>query len=68
MATFLARVQGSRGAVHRLGHSTISADINGWNLGVQVIGTRDAEGNISFEVWKTGGSNGGKLERIAEVK
>lgn len=68
MATFLAKVQGSRGAAHRLGHSIISAEVNGWNLGVQVIGRRDEDGRVSFEVWKTGGTRGGgKLEKIADV-
>jgi hypothetical protein len=67
MATFIAKVQGSRGSVHRLGHGIISADVNGWNLGVQVIGRRRDDGSIEFEVWKTGGSGGGKIEKIAEV-
>lgn len=68
MATFIAKVQGSRGQAHRLGHSIISADVNSWNLGIQVIGTRADDGSVSFEVFKTGGTNGGKIELIAEVK
>lgn len=68
MATFIAKVQGSRGSAHRLGHSTISADVNGWNVGVQVIGKRDKDGMVFFEVYQTGGTNGGKLQLIAEAR
>lgn len=68
MATFIAKVQGSRGSAHRLGHSIISADVNSWDIGVQVIGRRAADGSVSFEIFETGGTNGGSITFIGEIK
>lgn len=59
MARFLAEVQGSRGAVHRLGHQSIRATVNGWNVGVRVQGYLNENGRVCFEVYRTHGSNGG---------
>ena len=68
MATFRAIVQGNKGEASRLGHREISACVNGWNLGVSVHGFRDNDGKVTFQVSKTGGSNGGWNEVIATVK
>ena len=50
------------------GSDGITGHIRGWNLGVEVVGKRDDEGNDFFEVWTTGGSNEPKQRsRIATV-
>jgi hypothetical protein len=72
MAQFRATIQGHRGEASRLGgkKSGISARVNGWNVGVLVIGSVDEDGKDLFEVYKTGGSNSPfrEGERIANIK
>jgi hypothetical protein len=58
MARFRGIVQGNRGGASRLGTHRLMAEANGWNFGIQV--RVSAAGNSDrFEVYKTGGSNGG---------
>ena len=59
MAQFRAIIQGNRNSVSRLGgkNSGIIADVNGWNLGVTVIGHLDQNGQDVFDIYRTGGSN-----------
>lgn len=69
MARFRAVIRGQRGEASRLGSklSGISASVNGWNAGVKVnarVSTTNAQGReVSdydvFEIYVTGGSNGG---------
>ena len=60
MARFRGTVIGNRGEASRLGAKTsgITADINGWDLGVSVEGRYDARGDCDvFSVYLTKGSN-----------
>ena len=68
MARFIGRLQGSRGAVSRLGGtaSGISARVQGWNVGVRVYG-QSREGKDVFWVYATGGSNGRPPESAVAV-
>ena len=71
MAQFRAIIQGQRGQASRLGSKTsgIYAQVNGWNLGVEVTGYHDKDtGKDIFRVYKTEGSgyNQGRKELIAE--
>lgn len=71
MATFRALIKGTKGGTaSRLGHQDITAMVNGWNLGVFVHGVRDKHGRVSFEIYKTKGSNGGGIgfELIATIE
>lgn len=72
MAQFRAVIYGQRGQASRLGgkSSGITAQVNGWNLGVTVEAVFDkATGQDVFNVYRTGGSNGGAgAVKIAEVK
>lgn len=58
MAHFRGTIQGSRGAVSRLGGRVtgIRAKVNGWDFGVEVFGAESA-GKDTFEIKLTGGSN-----------
>ena len=58
MAHFRGTVQGSRGAVSRLGGRVtgIRTEVNGWFFGVEVFGAESA-GKDTFEIKLTGGSN-----------
>jgi len=72
MANFRAVIQGQRGQASRLGSksSGITASVNGWHLGVEVIAYHDKEtGRDIFRVYKTEGSgyNRGRKELIAEI-
>ena len=63
MANFRAEIKGAKGPSSRLGHSYILADVNGWDIGIRVEGNRFIEGKRKFnrfDVFLTGGSNGGK--------
>lgn len=60
MAQFRATIQGNRGEASRFGtkNSGISANINGWNKGVEVLAYYDNELQQNcFMVSMTGGSN-----------
>lgn len=59
MARFYAQVQGSRGEATRTGgkESGIWSHTRGWDLGVQVVGRVDDDGNDVFDVFVTRGSN-----------
>jgi len=60
MAQFMGEVQGSRGAVHRLGgkDSGMTTYNNGWRCGITVH-AHTVDGVDIFEVYRTHGSNGG---------
>ena len=53
-------MQGQRGMASRLGNAKtgITAHVNGWNCGIQVIAHVNDKGEDVFDVWQTGGSNG----------
>lgn len=67
----MARFYGdlNHGAVTRIGRSHISAHPRGWNTGVFVTGEpEDNEGRDRFDVYVTGGSNGGRTSLIATIR
>jgi hypothetical protein len=67
MAQFRAVIQGQKGQASRLGSkkSGIQAEVNGWNIGVEVVGTFDSiTGENTFTIFKTGGSIGGTGKEI----
>jgi hypothetical protein len=68
MARFLGSVKGSRGEATRLGGSGTGLVVkaNGWNLGVRVEAS-DVNGHDHFDVYVTGGSNGGSGEKKLAV-
>lgn len=70
MAQFMGEVQGSRGAVHRLGgkESGMRTHCKGWGCGVRVI-ARTVDGVDVFKVYRTTGSGGNGSEvRIATIR
>jgi hypothetical protein len=72
MAQYRGTIQGTRGAVSRLGHKTsgLHATVNGWNSGVKVCASYDAKFDRDvFEIYLTTGSNArGGMQKIGEVK
>lgn len=69
MARFRGLLQGTRGEVSRLGHksSGLRVEADGWNSGVEVRAYVDADDRDVFEVYRTGGSNGGLAPRLVAV-
>lgn len=71
MANFRAEIKGAKGPSSRLGHSSILANINSWDIGIRVEGSRVQEGKNKFNVFDifiTSGSNGGKpAKRLLRV-
>jgi hypothetical protein len=69
MAHFYLSAQGSRGAVTRCGTkaSGIDAHVRGWGCGVKVYARCDSEGRDCFDVYQTGGSNGGTSTFLGTV-
>ena len=65
MAQFRAGIQGSRGAVTRLGGaaSGITAFVHGWDIGVDVAASHDAAGDC-INVYVTGGSHARMQRRL----
>lgn len=59
MAHFIGALQGSRGAVTRLGtpSSGINTVARGWSVGVNVQGYAQADGDV-FTIYADAGSNG----------
>jgi hypothetical protein len=59
MAHFIGALQGSRGAVTRLGtpSSGINTVARGWSVGVNVQGYAQADGDV-FTIYANAGSNG----------
>ena len=45
----------------RRGHRAISAHIRGWHDGVSVEVRADENGNVTVNVYRTGGSNSGRV-------
>lgn len=43
--------------VTRLGYSSMEIRLDGWDRGVKVIAHIDDDGNDTFTIYKTGGSN-----------
>lgn len=66
MARFIGSLQGARGGVTRLGHATtgITVVANGWNAGVKVYGSVNSKDEDCFEIFFTGGSNGGRNTKL----
>ena len=53
-------------------HKFANAHVRGWDIGVEInaytIDSYDEnDGKLCFEVFKTGGSNGSRLEKLCEV-
>jgi hypothetical protein len=69
VARFLAEVEGNRKDSHRLGTpaSGIRAEARGWDVGVKVYGRADGDADV-FDIWSSGGSNGGTHELIGHVR
>ena len=68
MAHFYASMQGSRGEATRVGtkSSGLTAHIRGWDIGARVeLSHRD--GRDYVRIYRTGGSNGGSDQLIAEL-
>lgn len=59
MARFIGAVEGNRGSVTRLGtpNSGIRTVARGWNVGVNVRGRKEDDGDV-FEIYADSGSNG----------
>jgi len=59
MSHFYGDLTGDRGVATRRGSkkSGIHSHIRGWNVGVKIEGDVDAQGEDSFTIYKTGGSN-----------
>lgn len=49
------------------GHKEINCHVHGWNKGIRVICRLGSKNNPQFEVWSTGGSNGGDIEKLLIV-
>lgn len=57
MARFRGTVKGNRGAVSRLGHSSMMTHNNGWDQGVIVSAYKEIDIDV-HSIMITGGSNG----------
>lgn len=59
MARFRATIKGQRGQASRLGSpkSGITANVNGWDVGIRVVGSVDNLGIDVYDVYLTGGSH-----------
>jgi hypothetical protein len=67
MSHFYGDMTGSRGEATRCGtkSSGIRAHLRGWNIGCKVYVTHDKDRDLDvIEVWKTGGSNGVKPDKL----
>ncbi len=70
MARFRGVVTGDRGNASRLGHRSLTVDANAWDIGVHVESVSHPISLDGFDVYATGGSNGGRhtlLGRLAET-
>ncbi|KKM81395.1 hypothetical protein LCGC14_1330260 [marine sediment metagenome] len=69
MARFRGTVKGSRSEVSRSGtpNSGIVGNLDGWDVGIRVIG-RDDKGVDVFDIYRTGGSSGGVETHIGTVR
>lgn len=65
MAQFIARIQGNRGGVSRLGSksSGITAYVQGWNTGVRVDISHE-DGRDVVRVFRTGGSHANSPSKL----
>jgi len=70
MARFMARAQGSRGEVTRLGGDAV-ARVQGWTCGLRVDADQDGKKIDVFTAYLTGGSRGNfpsrQLVQVVEV-
>ncbi len=59
MSRFYANIKGNRGGTSRCGtpSSGIKSHTRGWDVGVEVLGDVDCDGQDEFQVYATGGSN-----------
>lgn len=71
VSNLYARIQGERGEVTRCGHHRLTADVDGWNVGIEVRASFE-NGKASFDVYETGGSHDRRdrvlLARVREGK
>jgi hypothetical protein len=69
MAQFMGTVRGNRGKISRLGSksSGLRTTCNGWSKGIEVF-AEHFNGRDVFEVFETGGSNGGRGRLIATIE
>lgn len=69
MARFKGWIKGQKGEVSRLGSSRsgLRADINGWNLGIEIFASVDDRGEDVFTIFKTGGSNGSSKQLLCTI-
>lgn len=70
MSQFYAEIQGNRRSATRMGTkaSGLVAHIRGWNVGVKVYCSVNADGKDVVEVYKTGGSrNASNKELLAQI-
>ena len=68
MAHFIGAVQGSRASATRLGtpNSGINTVARGWNVGVNVQGRKEDDGDV-FTIYADSGSNGHTAGRYIGV-
>ena len=57
----------SKSEATKRAHKFANAHVRGWNLGVEINAYTSSSGRQVFEVYKTGGSNGHRLEKLCEV-
>lgn len=70
MSRFYSIIKGSNGEATRItrAKSGIKGHIRGWNVGVEVVGKENENGQDEFFVYATGGSNdAGSRELIARI-
>lgn len=66
MSRFYASIEGQAGIGTRRGSakSGIRGHVRGWNVGVEVFGRENENGEDEFEVYLTGGSKRGTPDKI----
>jgi len=69
MSRFYAEIQGTKGEATRIGtsQSGIQSHTRGWNVGCEVYCSVDPDGNDVIDIYRTGGSNGGRIQHIARL-
>ena len=54
---YMSHISDGRKEVTKRGHNDMSTHIRGWDSGIKVLTKTNNEGDVFFEVYKTGGSN-----------
>lgn len=67
MSRFYGSLQGNRGEATRCGgaESGVSCHVRGWDIGIEVRGYVNEDGQDEFRVFITGGSNGRTVNKLA---